>query len=378
MINLQESVVQAIVVSCSESLRRELQQKAHGTRWNLDEAISGAEALDKLEVAECHMLVLDSYLPDLEVSEFRELVRAHYPHVEVSDVVSFKAAINGGVKEGAAQPESSGISEAQSTPRFQPVRAQAQPAITDRERLPRIVGEAQCMRRVAQLCRLVARRDTTVLITGESGTGKDLVARAIHELSPRAEHPFVVVNCAAIPDSLLEAELFGHTKGAFTGAVQSRVGRIHAAQNGTLFLDEIGEMPLSLQSKLLRFLEQGEVQRLGSSDVFRVNVRVIAATNARLPKLIEEQKFREDLFYRISVFPIELPPLRDRLEDLPLLTSEFLAKFSARSLEISPDALQVLASHSWPGNVRELRNVMERASILLDDDDRLRADHILI
>jgi transcriptional regulator with PAS, ATPase and Fis domain len=378
MINLQESVVQAIVVSCSESLRRELQQRAHGTRWNLDEAISGAEALDKLEAAECQMLVLDSYLPDLEVSEFRELVRAHYPQVEVSDVGSFKAAINGGVKEGAAQPESSGIPEAQSTPRFQPVRAQAQPAITDRERLPRIVGEAQCMRRVAQLCRLVARRDTTVLITGESGTGKDLVARAIHELSPRAEHPFVVVNCAAIPDSLLEAELFGHTKGAFTGAVQSRVGRIHAAQNGTLFLDEIGEMPLSLQSKLLRFLEQGEVQRLGSSDVFRVNVRVIAATNARLPKLIEEQKFREDLFYRISVFPIELPPLRDRLEDLPLLTSEFLAKFSARSLEISPDALQVLASHSWPGNVRELRNVMERASILLDDDDRLRADHILI
>jgi transcriptional regulator with PAS, ATPase and Fis domain len=378
MINLQESVVQAIVVSCSESLRRELQQRAHGTRWNLDEAISGAEALDKLEAAECQMLVLDSYLPDLEVSEFRELVRAHYPQVEVSDVGSFKAAINGGVKEGAAQPESSGIPEAQSTPRFQPVRAQAQPAITDRERLPRIVGEAQCMRRVAQLCRLVARRDTTVLITGESGTGKDLVARAIHELSPRAEHPFVVVNCAAIPDSLLEAELFGHTKGAFTGAVQSRVGRIHAAQNGTLFLDEIGEMPLSLQSKLLRFLEQGEVQRLGSSDVFRVNVRVIAATNARLPKLIEEQKFREDLFYRISVFPIELPPLRDRLEDLPLLTSEFLTKFSARSLEISPDALQVLASHSWPGNVRELRNVMERASILLDDDDRLRADHILI
>jgi transcriptional regulator with PAS, ATPase and Fis domain len=378
MINLQESVVQAIVVSCSESLRRELQQRAHGTRWNLDEAISGAEALDKLEAAECQMLVLDSYLPDLEVSEFRELVRAHYPQVEVSDVGSFKAAINGGVKEGAAQPESSGIPEAQSTPRFQPVRAQAQPAITDRERLPRIVGEAQCMRRVAQLCRLVARRDTTVLITGESGTGKDLVARAIHELSPRAEHPFVVVNCAAIPDSLLEAELFGHTKGAFTGAVQSRVGRIHAAQNGTLFLDEIGEMPLSLQSKLLRFLEQGEVQRLGSSDVFRVNVRVIAATNARLPKLIEEQKFREDLFYRISVFPIELPPLRDRLEDLPLLTSEFLTKFSARCLEISPDALQVLASHSWPGNVRELRNVMERASILLDDDDRLRADHILI
>jgi transcriptional regulator with PAS, ATPase and Fis domain len=378
MINLQESVVQAIVVSCSESLRRELQQRAHGTRWNLDEAISGAEALDKLEAAECQMLVLDSYLPDLEVSEFRELVRAHYPQVEVSDVGSFKAAINGGVKEGAAQPESSGIPEAQSTPRFQPVRAQAQPAITDRERLPRIVGEAQCMRRVAQLCRLVARRDTTVLITGESGTGKDLVARAIHELSPRAEHPFVVVNCAAIPDSLLEAELFGHTKGAFTGAVQSRVGRIHAAQNGTLFLDEIGEMPLSLQSKLLRFLEQGEVQRLGSSDVFRVNVRVIAATNARLPKLIEEQKFREDLFYRISVFPIELPPLRDRLEDLPLLTSEFLTKFSARSLEMSPDALQVLARHSWPGNVRELRNVMERASILLDDDDRLRADHILI
>jgi transcriptional regulator with GAF, ATPase, and Fis domain len=225
---------------------------------------------------------------------------------------------------------------------------------------------------------LVARRDTTVLITGESGTGKDLVARAIHELSPRSEHPFVVVNCAAIPESLLEAELFGHTKGAFTGAVQSRVGRIHAAQNGTLFLDEIGEMPLSLQSKLLRFLEQGEVQRLGSSDVFRVNVRVIAATNARLGKLIEEQKFREDLFYRISAFPIEIPPLRERLEDLPLLALEFLAKFSPRKVEISTEALQTLASHRWPGNVRELRNVMERASILLDDETRLGRSHILL
>ncbi len=225
---------------------------------------------------------------------------------------------------------------------------------------------------------MVARRDTTVLLSGQSGTGKDLVAQAIHNLSSRSSNPFVVINCAAIPEPLLEAELFGYTKGAFTGAVQARIGRVHAAQGGTLFLDEIGELPLGLQSKLLRFLEQGEVQRLGSSDSFRVDVRVVAASNANLRQLVEQQKFREDLYYRLAVFPIELPLLKDRMEDLPLLAASFLARFSFPRLALSPEASLVLLQHSWPGNVRELRNVMERATILAQDESQILAKHIVL
>jgi transcriptional regulator with GAF, ATPase, and Fis domain len=239
-----------------------------------------------------------------------------------------------------------------------------------------MIGSSSAMQRVYQLTELVARRDTTVLITGQSGTGKDLVAQAVHTLSPRRSNPFVVINCAAIPEPLLEAELFGYTKGAFTGAVQSRIGRIHAAQGGTLFLDEIGELPLGLQSKLLRFLEQGEVQRLGSSDSFRVDVRVVAATNSNLRKLVEEQKFREDLYYRLAVFPIELPLLKDRMEDLPTLASTFLAKFSSHRLSLSSEASFMLLQHRWPGNVRELRNVIERATILAQDDRQVLGKHI--
>jgi transcriptional regulator with GAF, ATPase, and Fis domain len=228
------------------------------------------------------------------------------------------------------------------------------------------------------MARMVAQRDTTVLITGESGTGKDLVAQAVHRLSLRRLKPFVVINCAAIPEPLLEAELFGFVKGAFTGAVQSRIGRIHSAQGGTLFLDEIGDMPLGLQSKLLRFLEQGEVQRLGSSDTFRVDVRVVAATNAPLRRLVQERSFREDLYYRLSVFPIELPPLRDRMDDLIRLAQTFLAKFSSRNVVLSPEAASIMQQHSWPGNVREVRNVMERASILVGSGFEIRPEHIVI
>jgi transcriptional regulator with GAF, ATPase, and Fis domain len=213
-----------------------------------------------------------------------------------------------------------------------------------------------------------------VLITGESGTGKDLVAQEIHRLSSRKKQPLVIVNCAAIPEALLEAELFGYTKGAFTGAVQSRIGRIHAAHGGTLFLDEIGDMPLSLQSKILRFLEQGEVQRLGGNDNLKVDVRVIAATNANLMKLVSEQRFREDLYYRLAVFPIRLSPLRDHIDDLEELTTAFVAKCDPR-LSLSSEALQILEQHRWPGNVRELRNVVERACIFAGDAQEIKAKH---
>ncbi len=238
-----------------------------------------------------------------------------------------------------------------------------------------MVGDSEPMQRAYELTRMVAVRDTTVLLMGESGTGKDLVAQEIHQISPRRKQPFVVVNCSAIPETLLEAELFGYSKGAFTGAVQSRIGRIHAAHGGTLFLDEIGDMPLSLQSKLLRFLEQGEVQRLGGNDNLKVDVRVVAATNVKLKQQIEKQLFRDDLYYRLAVFPIYLPPLRERMGDLESLVAAFLVKFHAGKV-LTDEAMQVLEKHNWPGNVRELRNVIERATILVGADREIRAEHI--
>jgi transcriptional regulator with PAS, ATPase and Fis domain len=233
------------------------------------------------------------------------------------------------------------------------------------------------MQQTYSMIHKVAPRDTTVLITGESGTGKDLVAQGIHALSARHKAPFVVVNCAAIPEALLEAELFGYAKGAFTGAMQSRMGRIHAAQGGTLFLDEIGDMPLALQSKILRFLEQGEVQRLGSNDNFKVDVRVIAATNAGLADLVKQKLFREDLYYRLAVFPIRMAPLRDRQSDVRALAEFFLNRF-APGMKLCADAVELLCRHRWPGNVRELRNVMERAVIVSGHPGRITVQDILL
>jgi transcriptional regulator with GAF, ATPase, and Fis domain len=245
--------------------------------------------------------------------------------------------------------------------------------------LPGVVGNSEVMRRVCSITHMVARHETTVLITGSSGTGKEIVARAIHKLSPRRANPFVVINCAAIPESLLEAELFGFVKGSFTGAVQSRIGRIQAAHGGTLFLDEIGDMPIGLQSKMLRFLENGELQRIGASDVFRVDVRILAATNANLRELMLTQRFREDLYYRLAVFPIDLPPLKDRIDDLPSLVKTFLYQVRPhRPISISASALMMLQQHDWPGNVRELRNIIERACILVGDGREITSEHILV
>jgi transcriptional regulator with GAF, ATPase, and Fis domain len=214
-------------------------------------------------------------------------------------------------------------------------------------------------------------------VTGESGTGKDLIAQAIHLISLRQKQPLVVINCAAIPEPLLEAELFGYVKGSFTGAVQPRIGRIHAAHMGTLFLDEIGDMPLSLQSKILRFLEQGEVQRIGGNDNLKVDVRVVAATNADLQSLVKQHLFREDLYYRLAVFPIHLPPLRERMEDVEKLAWAFLEKLCPGAT-LNRGALEVLLQHNWPGNVRELRNVLERASIIAGGELEILPRHIIL
>jgi len=240
-----------------------------------------------------------------------------------------------------------------------------------------MIGDSEPMEQVYELTHMVARRDTTVLVTGESGTGKDLIAQAIHLLSLRQKQPLVVINCAAIPESLLEAELFGYVKGSFTGAVQSRIGRIHAAHGGTLFLDEIGDMPLSLQSKILRFLEQGEVQRIGGNDNLKVDVRVVAATNANLLSRVKQGLFREDLYYRLAIFPIKLPPLRERLGDIEQLAEAFLRKFGP-GIALSAEALHALQQHDWPGNVRELRNVIERSSIVAGGEREIQARHILL
>jgi transcriptional regulator with GAF, ATPase, and Fis domain len=236
------------------------------------------------------------------------------------------------------------------------------------------------MQQLFHLARLVAPRETAVLITGESGTGKELVARGIHQLSRRGQQPCVVVNCAALPESLLEAELFGHARGAFTGAVQAQLGRIHAAHRGTLFLDEIGELPLAVQAKLLRFVQEGEVQRLGSPDVFRVDVRLLAATNADLERRVEEGRFRADLFYRLSVFPLELPPLRQRPEDVVELAQDLLDGLARRTgaggKALSPQAAQCLAEYPWPGNVRQLQHALERAMILADGGRDIQPEHL--
>lgn len=231
-----------------------------------------------------------------------------------------------------------------------------------------IVGTSRAIMRTIEIIRLVGSRRSTVLITGETGTGKEMVARAIHLASPRAQQPLVAVNCNALPENLLEAELFGHVKGAFTGAVQHRVGRFEQAHRGTLFLDEVGDLPLDTQTKLLRFLQEREFQRVGSSETIRVDVRLIAATNVDLVHKIREGKFREDLYYRLNVVPIAAPPLRERIEDIPLLSHHFVEKIckleEIPTRHLSPETIERLKNCPWPGNVRQLENVVEKAIAL--------------
>jgi sigma-54 specific flagellar transcriptional regulator A len=227
-----------------------------------------------------------------------------------------------------------------------------------------IVGETSAMAGVRQLIRCVAPSNASVLLTGPSGSGKEVLARAVHMQSKRADGPFVAVNCGAIPRELLESELFGHEKGAFTGAHAQRKGRFEEAQGGTLFLDEIGDMPAEMQVKLLRVLEERAVQRLGGRGQIEIDVRIIAATHRDIEAAIDAGKFREDLFYRLAVFPIEVPPLAERAADIPLLVRHFLARGGAKPVRFTESAYERLALHGWPGNVRELRNFVERASIL--------------
>jgi len=240
-----------------------------------------------------------------------------------------------------------------------------------------LVGRSRAMDHVVEMIRLVGPRRCTVLITGETGTGKELVARALHRSSSRAQAGMVAVNCTALPDNLLEAELFGHVRGAFTGATNQRIGRFEQANRSTLFLDEVADLPLELQAKLLRVLQEREFQRLGSSDTIRVDVRVIAACNVNLMDRVRDGAFREDLYYRLNVVPIELPALRDRMDDIPLLADHFIERVCSREAlplkRLSNEALDRLTSHHWPGNVRQLENAIESAVVLSGDRDLLYA-----
>jgi DNA-binding NtrC family response regulator len=355
-----------IVASPNPGIRKQIVQNLLQSRVAATEALGGADALVQLESSECQLLFLDRRLPDLDAEELLQIIHRRFPGIDVLllDDAGHPLLPSQWRSAGAHRLfETLGRWEAPATA---PRSPQAMPATI--EPLPGMVGQAPCMHQVYRMARLVAPRITPVLITGASGTGKEVVAKAIHGLSPRASKEFVVINCAAIPEALLESELFGYVRGAFTGAVQSRIGRIHSAHGGTLFLDEIGELPLGMQAKLLRFLDQGEVQRLGSSDVFRVDVRVLAASNAKLAELVERKQFREDLFYRLSVFPIELPPLSQRRADVEVLARNFLRRLEPdnASAGLSAEAVRLLEKHTWPGNVRELQHMIERASILAE------------
>lgn len=239
---------------------------------------------------------------------------------------------------------------------------------------PHIIGDSAALRQAMTAIDRAAASDTTVLLEGESGTGKELCARALHDRSPRAQGPFIAINCAAIPDTLLEAELFGYERGAFTGANQRKLGRFEMAQRGTLFLDEIGEMPMTVQAKMLRAIETHKIERLGGGASIQLDVRIVAATNRRLREAVAARQFREDLYFRLSVFPVAVPALRERREDIPKLAHHFVERVSkdvGKKITLSPEAVAALMAHDWPGNIRELQNALERAVILADGDTLL-------
>jgi DNA-binding NtrC family response regulator len=244
--------------------------------------------------------------------------------------------------------------------------------------IPKIIGDSPAIQGVSQAIQRVAPTDATVLLTGESGTGKEVFSRAIHQLSPRRDKPFVTVNCAAIPHSLIENELFGHEKGSYTGAFARKIGKFELADQGTMFLDEIGELHLSVQAKVLRVIEEQCFERIGGIETISVNTRVVAATNRNLQDMVTRKEFREDLFFRLSVIPVQIPPLRERISDVRLLAQFFIDKFSKelhrQGLQLSPEAARALEEYTWPGNVRELQNTIERAVILSDGKTVQRAD----
>jgi len=397
----------ALVTSADPGFRQRVSDVLTSLRWQVREADGGARAWAEAGVTAPEAVIVDSWLPDLNLEEFLKDFRTAFP---AADVVTADSSSNLGSPRGPYRQELMiALRKADETDTASWNNA---PELIERdalawysrqlprsdaplsnlrlrtdgsgthpnpgERLPELIGEAKCMLQLSRRIRLVAPRSTPVLIEGPTGSGKELVAKALHRLSTRNRRPFVAINCAAIPEALLEAELFGHTRGAFTGAVQGRTGRIEAADGGTLFLDEIGEMPLALQSKLLRFVESGELQRIGDNDTVKVDVRILAATHQPLSSHAQNGLFRADLYYRLAVFLIRTPALADHLEDLTLLVDHFLERLGREqpAKRIDAGARAKLCLHAWQGNVRELEHVLERAVILAGDEPIVTVDEI--
>jgi DNA-binding NtrC family response regulator len=349
--------------------------------FNVEEAASGTEALELLNKRNFDVALLDMMMPGLTGIEVLDRISAESHDVEVilltaqGTIDSAVKAMKLGASDYLTKPFPLAelevlIEKAWERSRLKKENRQLKAVLKRSQSDPEIIGQSPAMRAVFRLIEKAAPSDRPILIQGESGTGKELVARALHRHSPRADRPLVVVNCAALPEQLLESELFGHEKGSFTGAAVAKAGLFEIADDATLFIDEIGEMPAAMQAKLLRVLEDGSMRRVGSLRESRVNVRVITATNRNLADEVRANRFREDLYYRINTMTIELPPLRERLGDIPL----FIDKILGPGWEISPEAREKLERFRWPGNVRQLINVIERAKILADDQSIVASD----
>ena len=365
-----------LIVDDEPGMREFLQIMLEKMGFEVVASPSGEDAINRLENSHFDLIICDLKLPRVSGMEVLRKSKEINPEVPVIMITAFGSpesaveAMKLGAYDYITKPFKLDeiqlvINKALEKARLLEENIQLRKELKTKYGFDQLVGVSEPMRRIYQLIRQVAPTNSNVLISGESGTGKELVAKAIHYNSPRRSYPFLVVNCASIPETLLESELFGHTKGAFTGAYQARRGMFELAHKGTIFLDEIAEMPLSLQAKLLRVIEEKSFRRLGGEEEIKVDVRIISATNRELEKEVEEGRFREDLYYRLNVIRIHLPPLRERKEDLPILARHFLEKYSKvlrkPIKKISQEAEELLLQYHWPGNVRELENTIERA-----------------
>lgn len=365
-----KSTPKVLIVEDESVIRYALRRLLERNQFKVSEAGSVAEAQAKQNLDEFDIIISDLRLPGAPGTDLIKLAPAT-PVLIMTSYASLRSAVDA-MKMGAvdyiAKPFDH--SEMLSTIRRIIDSHTPTPVATDAAShlLPGMVGRSPAMQAIYSHVHKVARTATTALIQGESGTGKELIAKAIHALGPRRDQPLISINCAAIPESLIESELFGHEKGAFTGAAASRTGLVEAADGGTLFLDEIGELPLEAQARLLRVLQEGEIRRIGSVESKKVDVRLISATHRDLARMVKENRFRQDLYYRINVVKIELPPLRERGSDILEIAEHLLDKIAQRlgrsALRFSPNAIQAITTYGWPGNVRELENAIERAVVL--------------